>query len=208
MRPVITLLVLLASMSMARAEPLTVDFGGQHYALNFEEQAKLPDGRPGDGIAEFTLPGETVDNWSKLFAYHAYPGMPADPLLAVQTLGKMVKENNKDANYAIIEDKETGEAIIDFLTWVPDSDIMEFDVFKYARAENGPGLVALQFAQHIKLGDLDVEGMRALRAKSVEYMASTNIDLARDYFAAKLKKWSAAEPQSPATLSDRASAER
>lgn len=208
MRVVITLFILLASMSLARAEPLTVDFGGQQYTLNFEQHAKLPDGRRGDGIAEFTLAGETVDDWTKLFAYHAYPEAGDDPVLAVKTLGKIVKENNKDANYAIIEDEKTGEAIIDFLTWAPDSDIMEFNVFKYARAENGPGLVALQYAQHIKLGDLDVEGMRALRAKSVEYMADTNIALARDYFAGKLKKSSAAEPQSSAPLSARAGAER
>jgi hypothetical protein len=120
----------------------------------------------------------------------------------------MVKETNKDANYAIIEDKETGEAIIDLLTWAPDSDVMEFNVFKYARAGNGPGLVALQYAQRIILGDLDVEGMRALRAKSVQYMADTNIALARDYFAAKLKKSSAAQPQSSAPPLARASAER
>jgi len=208
MRAVISLFIMLASISLARAEPLTVDFGGQHYTLNFEDHAKLPDGRPGDGIAEFTLPGETVENWSKLFAYHAYPEAGDDPVEAVKMLGKVVKENNKDANYALIENEKTGEAIIDFLTWAPDSDIMEFNIFKYARAKNGPGLIALQFAQHIKLGELDVEGMRTLRAKSVEYMAATDIDLARDYFAAKLKKWSAAEPQSPATLSARAGAER
>jgi hypothetical protein len=208
MRVVMTLFILLASISLTRAEPLTVDFGGQHYTLNFEDHAKLPDGRPGDGIAEFTLAGETVDDWTKLFAYHAYPEAGDDPVLAVKTLGKLVKENNKDANYALIENEKTGEAIIDFLTWAPDSDIMEFDVFKYARAENGPGLVALQYAQHIKLGDLDVEGMRALRAKSVQYMADTNIALARDYFAAQLKKSSAAEPQASAPLSSRASAER
>ena len=208
MRVVTTLFILLASMSLARAEPLTVEFGGQHYTVNFEDQAQLPNGRPGGGIAEFTLAGETVDDWTKLFAYHAYPEAGDSPTRAVQTLGEIVKENNKDANFAIVEDEKTGEAIIDFLTWAPDSDIMEFDVFKYARAENGPGLVAIQYAQHIKLGDIDVEGMRALRAKSVEYMAGTNIALARDYFAGRLKKSSAAEPQSAAPLSAHAGAER
>ena len=127
--------------------------------------------RPGDGVAEFTLPGETVDDWSKLFAYHAYPEMGDDPVAAVKMVGKVVKETNKDANFAIIENEKTGEAIIDFLTWAPESDVMEFNVFKYARAADGKGLVAMQYAQHIKLGDIDVEGMRALRARSVEDMA-------------------------------------
>ena len=114
--------------------------------------------------------------------------MGDDPTAAVEAVGKAVKETNKDANFAIVVNEKTGEAIIDFLTWTPGSDVMEFNVFKYARAENGPGLIALQFAQHIKLGELDVEGMRELRARSVQYMAETNIGLARDYFAAKLKK--------------------
>ena len=62
---------------------------------------------------------------------------------------------------------------------------MEFNVFKYARAANGKGLVAMQYAQHIKLGDLDVEGMRALRVRSVDDMAATDIAQAQDYFARK-----------------------
>ena len=64
----------------------------------------------------------------------------------------------------MIKNKDKGDAIIDFLTWAPDSDVMEFNVFKYARAEYGPGLVALQYAQRFKLGDMSVEQFRALRA--------------------------------------------
>ena len=59
--------------------------------LDFHERAKLPDGSAGDGVAEFTLKGETVNDWTKLFAYHAYPGVPANPALAAETLGKTVK---------------------------------------------------------------------------------------------------------------------
>jgi hypothetical protein len=188
MRMLPVLVALLASVSLARADTPAVEFDGERYTLNFEDQATEADGQPGDGLAEFTLAGETVDNWSKLFAYHAYPGMGDDPVAAVQMLGKIVKENNKDANYAIIASEKTDEAIIDFLTWAPESDIMEFNVFKYARAANGQGLVAMQYAQHIKLGDLDVEGMRALRTRAVEAMAATDISQARAYFASKLGK--------------------
>jgi hypothetical protein len=188
MRLLPVLAALLASVVLAWAEAPTVEFGGEQYTLNFEDQAVLPDGSPGDGLAEFTLAGETVEDWSKLFAYHASPEMGDDPVAAVKVLGKIVKETNKDANYAIIENETTGEAIIDFLTWAPESDVMEFNVFKYARAANGKGLVAMQYAQHVKLGDLDVEGMRALRARSVDDMAATDISQAQDYFARKLGK--------------------
>ncbi len=200
MRLLPVLAALLAFVSLARAETPTVEFGGEQYTLNFEDQAVLPDGRPGEGLAEFTLAGETVEDWSKLFAYHAYPEMGDDPVAAVKVLGKIVKETNKDANFAIIENETTGEAIIDFLTWAPESDVMEFNVFKYARAANGKGLVAMQYAQHIKLGDLDVEGMRALRTRSVDDMAATDIAQAQNYFAHKQGKSAsnAAEDGEPA----------
>ena len=114
--------------------------------------------------------------------------MGDDPVAAVKMVGKVVKETNKDANFAIIENEKTGEAIIDFLTWTPESDVMEFNVFKYARAADGKGLVAMQYAQHIKLGDIDVEGMRALRARTVDDMATEDISQAQGYFAKKQGK--------------------
>lgn len=185
MRLLPLIIALLASYSLARADTPSVVFDDERYTLGFEDQATLPDGEPGDGVAEFTLAGESVDNWSKLFAFHAYPEMGDDPVAAVQTLGKVVKENNKDANYAIITNDETGEAIIDFLTWAPESDVMEFNVFKYGRSPDGRGLIAMQFAQHVKLGELDVDGMRALRARAVDAMAATDMTQARAYFANK-----------------------
>lgn len=194
MRVLLSLLLALAAASPIAAEPLTAEFGGETYTLAFEHEVEPPAANAGEGLAEFTLEGETVDNWSKLFAYHAYPQMGDDPVAAVKTLGKIVKEKNKDANFAIIENEKTGEAIIDFLTWVPGSDgPMEFNVFKYAKAENGPGLVAIQFAQHVKPGEFDVEGMRELRKTSVQNMADTDIDQARDYFAGEAKEAEAPE---------------
>jgi hypothetical protein len=187
--------VLLASVSLARADTPAVVFGDDRFTLAFEDQAMLHDGEAGDGIAEFTLAGETVDDWSKLFAFHAYPEMGDDPLAAVETVGKVVKETNKDANYAIVTNDKTGEAIIDFLTWTPESDVMEFNVFKYARSADRRGLVAMQYAQHIKLGEIDVEGMRALRQRTVDEMATEDITQAQDYFAKKRGRSASNAPQ-------------
>ena len=195
MRLLSLLAVLLASVSLARADTPAVVFGDDRFTLAFEDQATLPDGEAGDGIAEFTLAGETVDDWSKLFAFHAYPEMGDDPLAAVETVGKVVKETNKDANYAIVTNDKTGEAIIDFLTWAPESDVMEFNVFKYARSADGRGLVAMQYAQHIKLGEIDVEGMRALRQRTVDEMATEDMTQAQDYFAKKRGRSASNAPQ-------------
>jgi hypothetical protein len=185
MRQLRVAVAMLAWVTLAHAEAPTVEFAGDRYTLNFEDRAQQDNGSPGDGVAEFTLPGETVNDWSKLFAFHAYPEMGDDPVAAVKMVGKVVKETNKDANFAIVENEKTGEAIVDFLTWTPESDVMEFNVFKYARAADGKGLVAMQYAQHIKLGDIDVDAMRALRTRSVQDMADTAISQAQAYFAGK-----------------------
>jgi hypothetical protein len=121
--------------------------------------------------------------------------MGDDPLAAVETVGKVVKETNKDANYAIVTNDKTGESIIDFLTWAPESEVMEFNVFKYARSADGRGLVAMQYAQHIKLGEIDVEGMRALRQRTVDEMATEDITQAQDYFAKKRGRSASNAPQ-------------
>ena len=191
-------LVMSFSVAIAADTP-SVEFGGERYTLNYEDEATLPNGRPGNGLAEFTLSGETVDDWSKLFAFHSYPEMIADPVVAVEALGKAVKENNKDANYAIIANEKSGEAIIDFLTWAPESDVMEFNVFKYARSADGRGLVAMQYAQHIKLGDIDVAGMRALRERSVGSMTATDIAQTQRYFAEKRAKSASRSDNRPAS---------
>jgi hypothetical protein len=182
MRAALGSALLLASVTCGLAETPIIDFSGQTYHLGYQDRAKLPNGRLGDGVAEFTLPGETVDDWTKLFAFHAYPEAGDDPALAAAALGKVVKAVNKDANFTLTADPKTGEAIIDFLTWAPGSDVMEFNVFKYAAA-NGEGLVALQYAQHIKTDDMDVADFRKLRQRTVEAMAHTDIGPARDYFA-------------------------
>ncbi len=182
----LALAALVASFSAAlAADTPSVEFDGQRYSLGYEDQAALPDGQPGEGLAEFTLPGESVEDWSNLFAFHSYPEMGNDPAAAAEMVGKVVKETNKDANYAVVVNEKTGDAIIDFLTWAPESDVMEFNVFRYARAADGRGLVAMQYAKHIKLGEIDVEGMRELRATSVANMADMDMAQAQAYFSGK-----------------------
>jgi hypothetical protein len=182
------LAICLAAVAViAHADTLTAEFNGQQYHLDYQDQAKQENGQRGNGLAEFTLQGETVNNWTKLFAYYSFPESGDDPSLMVEEVGKTVKQSNPDANYQTYVNKKGGDAIIDFLTWAPGSDVLEFNVFKYARAEYGPGLVAVQYAQRFKIGELDVEGIRALRARSVEEMAHVDVAQARSYFAQQAK---------------------
>lgn len=189
MRAVLTLLWLAAALapSHAQIQIQSLDFCGERYRLTYEDAGLAEEREPGNSVAEFTRDGESADDWTKLFAYHAYPDAGDDPTLATQTLANVVKEDNKDALITLKDDPEKGEAIIDFLTWVPGSDVMELNVFKYARASNGEGLVALQFAQRLKLADIDTIDFKALRAQAVAEMAATDIAPARAYFAARSK---------------------
>ncbi len=180
-------LCLSAVAVIAHADTPTAEFNGQQYHLDYQDQAQQENGQRGNGLAEFTLQGETVNDWTKLYSYYSFPESGDDPALMVEEVGKTVKQTNPDANYQTYVNKKGGDAIIDFLTWSPGSDILEFNVFKYARAEYGPGLVAVQYAQRFKYGDLDVEGIRALRARSVEEMAHVDIGQARSYFAGQAK---------------------
>ena len=198
---------LAAVAAIAHAGTPTAEFSGQRFHLNYQDFAKQEDGQPGNGLAEFTLQGETVNDWTKLFAYYSFPESGDNPALMVEEVGKAVKETNPDANYAVYESKDGRDAIIDFLTWTPGNDVMEFNVFKYSRAEYGPGLVAIQYAQRFKFGELDVGGLRALRARSVEEMAHTDIGPARSFFAEKAKEQSgdAEEPSEQDSASASAS---
>jgi hypothetical protein len=199
---------LAAVAAIAQADTPTAEFDGQRYHLDYQDFAKQKDGQPGNGLAEFTLQGETVNNWTKLYAYYSFPESGDDPALMVEEVGKAVKQTNPDANYQTYVADKGGDAMIDFLTWAPGSDVMEFNVFKYARAEDGPGLVAVQYAKRFKFGDLDVEGLRALRAHSVEEMAHTDVGPARSFFAEKAKEQSGSLQEPREQDSASASADR
>ncbi len=188
MRTPLIALFLVAATMLARADDTTVAFDGQTYRLDYQDAAKQPNGQQGDSLAEFTLPGETVKDWTKLFAFYLFPQAGNDPVVMAEEMGKATKETNPDANFKVIKETKTGDAIIDFLTWPPDSDVMEFNVFRYTRAEYGPGLVAMQYAQRFKLGDMSVDQFRALRAHAVDAMAETDMAQARDFYAAKAKE--------------------
>ena len=190
-------LCLAAVAAMAHADTPAAEFNGQQYHLDYQDQAKQENGQLGNGLAEFTLQGETVNDWTKLFAYYSFPESGDNPALMVEEVGKAVKQTNPDANYQTYVNDKAGDAIIDFLTWAPGSNVLEFNVFKYARAEYGPGLVAVQYAQRFKYGALDVEGIRALRDHSVEEMAHTDIAQARSYFAGQAKVQTGASEEDP-----------
>ena len=178
-------LLIFATAAPLSAETPFIDFGGERYRLEYQDRVQTPEGGPGNPVAEFTREGETVKNWTKLFAYYAYPEAGDDPMRMAEEVGKEVKRQNPEANFAVNEDERNGNALVDFITWGPGSDVMEFNVFKFAPAGSGSGLVALQYAQRIRADDTDGMQLRALRQRMIAEMIDTPIDQAQSYFAAK-----------------------
>ena len=67
---------------------------------------------------------------------------------------RTLEQRYPDARFKIAENPKTGEVMVDFLVGAPGSEVVEFNVFKYARHASGRGLIAIQFAQRFKLGEV------------------------------------------------------
>ncbi len=79
MRTPLIALCLVAATMLARADDTTVAFDGQSYRLDYQHDTRQPNGRPGDSLAEFTLQGETVNDWTKIFAFYLFPEARGGP---------------------------------------------------------------------------------------------------------------------------------
>ena len=99
---------------------------------------------------------------------------------AAANLANLIRQRYSTAKYKAINNPKTSEAIIDFLLPVPKSELMEFNVFKYAPA--GDGLVALQFARRVKLGELDADELSGIRQRAIKEMAAYEMGPVKAYF--------------------------
>lgn len=99
---------------------------------------------------------------------------------AAANLANLIRERHKGAKYKVITNPKTSEAIIDFLIPVPNSELMEFNVFKYAPAGNE--LVALQFARRVKLGEIDGADLSEIRQQALKEMAQYEMAPVKAFF--------------------------
>jgi uncharacterized protein len=163
--------------SIARREQPTVEFGGERFVKKFEDAKN-----PADRFAEFGLESEGLDHWTKLFVFHSHPQSGNDPKRGTGNLAKVVMQRYKDANIKFLFSDTTSEAIIHFLVRPPKSDLVEVNVFKYARAANGKGLVSAQYAFRFALGEMDAEDVNNMRYRAVDEMAKFDMTAVNGYF--------------------------
>jgi hypothetical protein len=174
MRTITTLLFLMFAVSCASAEPAAFDFGGEHFVRKFDA-SKAPNAQ-----VEFGLSDESIEAWTRLVTVHAFPNGGNDAMRAAANLANLIRQRYPTAKYKVIKNPKTSEAIIDFLLPVPKSEMMEFNVFKYTPAGNG--LVALQFARRVKLGEIDAEQLSGIRRRAIKEMADHEMGSVMTYF--------------------------
>jgi hypothetical protein len=175
MKRIAALLFLFCAVSFAAADTPAFRFGGETFVKKFEVKERAPNAQ-----IEFGLASETLEGWSKLVTLHSFAQNGNNAHRAAIALASLIRERQKGAKYRVITNDKTGEAIIDFLLPVPNSAMMEFNVFKYAPA--GDALVALQFAQRVKLGEIDAEELRGIRNRAVEEMSNYDMAPVRAFF--------------------------
>jgi hypothetical protein len=175
MRAITAFLVLLCTLSFASADTPTFKFGGENFVRKFDA-SKAPNSQ-----VEFGLADETIEAWTRLVTVHAFPNGGNDAMRAAANLANLIKQRYPGAKYKVISNPKTSEAIIDFLLPVPKREMMEFNVFKYTPTENG--LVALQFARRIKLGETDAEELSDIRQRAIREMADYEMGPVKAYLA-------------------------
>lgn len=123
-----------------------IDFGGERYVQAFEDLSGET-----DRFIEFARKGETVENWRQLVVVHWLPDM-TDPGVAVRGLARVVESSGNGSNARLSENSAASEALVHFMAVKPGSKVGEVNVFKYAKASDGKGLVAVQYTFHFAVG--------------------------------------------------------
>jgi len=158
-------LIFLFGAIVSRAAPASLRFDGETFHSVFNDRGEA------GPFTEYLRKGENLDTWVKLMGVYQFPKLK-DPTEAVKAFADGVKASNPQAQTAMISNPDTGEAILDFVTWTEDGSFVEFNVWKYRKNPDG-GLVALQFAQ--RCYDKDPEAffkkLRSERLRLVALMA-------------------------------------
>jgi len=147
------------------ATPQPIEFDGEKYEASFfSTQGNVR-------LVEYVRPGETVENWTKLFAVRNFTSSHS-PQQAVQAFESIVKQHNPLAGVRTLVKEDRSEAMIDFLTWEKGADHVEFNVHRYLHKPNFPGLISYQFAYRFRVtSEVTAEKVRANKERWCELMS-------------------------------------
>ena len=175
--------VWLLALTCALAAPVThaqpsVTFDSERYVLRGDaRRAPIP-------LVEYVRAGESLQSWTRLVAIRHFAKLD-DPRAAAGNLARIVREHNPNARADVIAKDDGSEAIVDFLTWAPGDDRLEFNVHRYRRVDGLPGLVAYQFAWRFRMAELadPTKTVSANRKRWIDAM--TRVDFGNPFATAQ-----------------------
>jgi hypothetical protein len=132
----------------------------------------IADTKGGDRFVEFRLQGQSNDNLDEAVVFYSFPDSGNDVPRGVGSMIKWIKERDPKVRFGLIENK-SGEAIVNFLLSPGVSDDVTLSCPRYTRAPDGKGLIALQYDERFKLGQVDGDDVKALRKRAIDAMASS-----------------------------------
>jgi len=157
-------ILLFCDLAAVAASPTAVDFDGESYTSAFSSD------QPTFRLVEFVREGETVENWTKLFAIRNFP-TGNDPRTAVAQFQQVVKQHNPLAGVQVLVKDDGSEAMIDFLTWPQDAGYMELNIHRYLKKSGHPGLISYQFAYRFQAtSEMTAAEIRTLKDRWCELM--------------------------------------
>ena len=163
----LVLAALLSTLSAAEAQSVT--FGGERYSPLHQQTVNAS-----HSYVELGRDGESLKGWTKLVTLHAFP-QANDAAAAAGALARTVRQRDPSTKMRLIANDATGEAMLDFLAF--KGDLAEFNVFKYAPASHGGGVVAVQFSQRFR-GSIEPEDVMEMSRRTIG-MAHFDMNLAR-----------------------------
>lgn len=156
--------LLLCDLALVAASPAPVEFDGETYVAAFSNS------EPALSLVEYVREGETVENWTKLFAIRKF-SLGHSPQEAVAQFQQVVKQHNPQAGVQVLVKDDGSEAMIDFLTWPKTAEYMELNIHRYLKKPGVPGLVSYQFAYRFKTGpDTTAQEIRATKDRWCQLM--------------------------------------
>jgi hypothetical protein len=115
-----------------------VEFDGNRLPFAYEGQV------PGTKFRQYVPAGEGLKNWTKMARIEHYSNVN-DPRVLAKDLARLTRKMNPDAPLEARYNNEKRIAMVDFITWPPNSAYVEFNVFRIEQ-EGKDGLVSYNYA--------------------------------------------------------------
>jgi hypothetical protein len=157
-RKVLIFLLLMGLAIPAHAKDI-VEFDGKEYVLVFAN-------KKANFVNEFIPKGQKLEYWTTMLASRYFHGIKDTQLFANNML-KSAKTANPDAQGAVFHNNQTGNTIVDYVTW--DKQLFEHNMWRIIPVEDG--VWAYQFARRGYKDDMSTHEKKAFFADIKKHQA-------------------------------------